>query len=276
MYEFLSNLLSDKDKGILTFEALSLCHILYLLLIFGGIALVLYLFRNKTIEAKHKLINFTIILALIIYIADFFLMPFSYGYIDIDKLPFHICTLMSIMCVLSRRTKVFSKFKTSFTLMGLVGALMYLIYPAGVAEADGYSYRIVQTVLYHGLMIAQGVFAIAYNDLDLNWKSIKYDLFAILGLTLWAMLGNTLYSGEVKEACNCVEGCTNLITVYEHDFNWFFVKHDALYIIPDDIDIYFAPFIMIVAIFGMCALVRFISLKLEKVFNVDKEHIKTV
>ena len=276
MYEFLSNLLSDKDKGILTFEALSLCHILYLLLIFGGIALVLYLFRNKTIEAKHKLINFTIILALIIYIADFFLMPFSYGYIDIDKLPFHICTLMSIMCVLSRRTKVFSKFKTSFTLMGLVGALMYLIYPAGVAEADGYSSRIVQTVLYHGLMIAQGVFAIAYNDLDLNWKSIKYDLFAILGLTLWAMLGNTLYSGEVKEACNCVEGCTNLITVYEHDFNWFFVKHDALYIIPDDIDIYFAPFIMIVAIFGMCALVRFISLKLEKVFNVDKEHIKTV
>lgn len=261
MYEFLSNFLSDKDNGILTFEAFSLCHILYLLLIFGVIALVLYLFKNKTIESKHKLINFTVILALILYIVDFFLMPFSYGYIDIDKLPFHICTLMSIMCVLSRHTKVLSKFKTSFTLMGLVGALMYLTYPAGVAEADGYSYRIVQTVLYHGLMIAQGVFSIAYNDLDLNWKSIKYDLFAILGLTLWAMLGNTLYSGELKETCNCVEGCTNIITIYEHDFNWFFVKHDPLYIIPDDIDIYFAPFIMIAAIFGMCALIRFISIK---------------
>ena len=272
MYELLRNLLSDKNTGAFTFSAFSLCHILYLLLIIGGIVLVMYLFKNKSQEAKNKLINFTAILALCIYIADFFLMPFSYGYIDIDKLPFHICTSMSIMCVLSRRTKFLEKFKTAFTIMGLVGAMMYLVYPAGVAEADGYSYRIVQTVLYHGLMVAQGVFAIAYKDLDLSWKSAKYDLFAILGLTIWAMIGNTLYSGVVTETCGCVEGCTNMITVYDHDFNWFFVKHDALYILPDDTDIYFAPFIMIFAIFGMCALIRFISIKLLAIF--DKETVE--
>lgn len=270
MYEFLNKLLSDKDTGVFTFEAFSLCHILYLLLIFGAIILVIYLFRNKSQEAKNKLINWTVGIALGLYIADFFLMPFSYGYIDIDKLPFHICTLMSIMCVLARNTKFFSKFKTAFTLMGLVGALMYMTYPAGVSSADGYSYRIVQTVLYHGLMIAQGVFAIAFNDLDLSWKSAKYDLIAILGLTVWAFLGNTLYSGTVKETCTCVEGCTNIITVYDHDFNWFFVKHDALYVIPDDIDIYIAPFMMIGAIFGMCALIRFISIKLLKVFYKEE------
>ena len=267
MYEFLKNLLEDKDNGVLPFEAFSLCHILYLLLIIAVIVLVLFLFKNKSQEAKNKLINVTLSIALGVYIADFFLMPFSYGYIDIDKLPFHICTLMSIMCFLSRHTKLFSKFKTAFTLMGLVGALMYLTYPAGVAKADGYSYRILQTVLYHGLMVAQGVFAIAYNDLDLSWKSLKYDLFAILGLVVWAMIGNTLYSGTVTETCGCVEGCTNIITVYDHDFNWFFVKHDALYVIPDDIDIYIAPFMMIVAIFGMCALIRFLSIQLLKAFN---------
>lgn len=267
MFEFLRNLLSDKDNGILTFEAFSLCHILYLLLIIGGIVLVMFLFKNKSQEAKHKLIDFTVTLALCIYIADFFLMPFSYGYIDIDKLPFHICTLMSIMGVLSRRTKIFAKFKTAFTLMGLVGAMMYILYPAGVPASDGYSYRIVQTVIYHGLMIAQGIFAIAYNDLDLSWKSIKYDLIAILSLTAWAMIGNTLYSGVITEACDCVEGCTNVITIYDYDLNWFFVKHDPLYIIPDEIDIYFAPFIMIFAIFGMCALIRFISIKVLDVFE---------
>ena len=41
---------------------------------------------------------------------------------------------------------------------------MYIVYPAGVPEADGYSYRIVQTVIYHGLMIAQGVFSIAFKE----------------------------------------------------------------------------------------------------------------
>ena len=183
---------------------------------------------------------------------------------------------MGIMCVLARKTKFFARFKTSFTIMGLVGALMYLSYPAGVTAADGYSYRILQTVAFHGLMIAHGVFAIAFNDLDLSWKNVKYDLISIVSLTIWAFLGNTFYSGVITESCNCVEGCTNLITTYSHDFNWFFVKHDALYIIPDDIDIYFAPFIMISVIFGMCALVRFISLKLEKVFNKDEKQIKTV
>ena len=270
MYEILRNLLSDKNNGIFLFEAFSLCHILYIALLFIGIVLTLFLFKNKSQEAKNKLINFTVILALCLYIVDFFLMPFSYGYIDIDKLPFHLCTSMSIMCVLARHTKFFAKFKSSFTIMGLIGAIAYLLYPAGVASADGYSYRIVQTVIYHGLMVAQGVFAIALNDLDLKWSNLKYDAISIVALTVWALLGNTLYSGVLTETCNCVEGCTNIITVYDHDFNWFFVKHDALYIISDEIDIYFAPFLMIVVIFGLCSLIRFISIKLLDVFNKNE------
>lgn len=271
MYEFLRNLLKDKDNGIFSFEAFSFCHILYLLLIIGGIVLTIFLFKNKSQEIKNKVINTTVILALCLYIADFFLMPFSYGYIDIDKLPFHLCTSMSIMCVLSRNTKFFSKFKTTFTLMGLIGALMYLSYPAGVSMADGYSYRIIQTVLYHGLMIAQGVFAIVFNDLELDYKNLKYDIIAICILAVWAMLGNTLYSGVVTETCTCSENCTNVITVYDHDFNWFFVKHDPLYIISDEIDIYFAPFIMIIAIFAMCALIRFVSIKLLQLCYKSKK-----
>ena len=267
MYEFMNKLLSDKDTGVFTFKAFGLCHILYLLIIIGAIALTIYLFRNKTQEAKTKLINVTITLALCLYIADFFLMPFSNGYIDIDKLPFHLCTSMSIMCVLARNTKFFAKFKTSFTLMGLIGALMYLTYPSGVSEADGYSYRIIQTVIYHGLMIAQGVFAIAFNDIDLSKKTLKYDAIAIVALAIWAYLGNTLYSGVLTEACGCVEGCPNVCEVYNHDFNWFFVKHDALYVISDDIDIYFAPFAMIIVIFGMCALIRFIGVSIHKAID---------
>lgn len=267
MYEFLRNLLSDKESGILTFEAFSLCHILFLLIIIISIVIVLTLSKGKSKEIKSKIIDITAISALCLYIADFFLMPFSYGYIDIDKLPFHLCTSMGIMCVLARKTIFFARFKTSFTIMGLVGALMYLSYPAGVTAADGYSYRILQTVAFHGLMIAHGVFAIAFNDIDLSWKNAKYDLISIVFLTVWAFLGNTFYSGVITEPCECVEGCTNLITTYNHDFNWFFVKHDTLYIISDEIDVYFAPFLMVIIVFGMCALIRFISIKILEAYN---------
>ena len=262
MYESLRNLLKDHNDGVFVFEAFSLCHILYLLLIIGGIALTLFLYKNKTQEQKKNLVNFTISLALCLYVADFFLMPFSEGAIDIDKLPFHLCTSMSIMGVLARKTKTLEKFKTSFTLMGFVGAVAYLVYPSGVSSADGYSYRILQTVLYHGLMIAQGVFAIAYDELNFEWKNVKYDAIAIFGLAVWAYLGNTLYSGVLTEACACVENCPHLITVYNHEFNWFFVMHDCFYAIPDDVDVYIAPFLMIFGVFGLCSLVRFVSIKI--------------
>ena len=270
MYEFFKNLLSDHDNGIFTFEAFSLCHIIYLVLIIGAITLTIFLYRKKSQEEKVKLIDFTVTLALCLYIADFFLMPFSYGYINIDKLPFHVCTSMSIMSLLARKTKFFSKFKTAFSLMGMIGALMYLTYPAGVPSADGYSYRIVQTVLYHGLMIAQGIFAIAFEDVDLSWKTLKFDIIAIVLLVVWAYIGNTLYSGVVTEQCECVEGCIHTITTYDHDFNWFFVKHDALYVISDDIDMYFAPFIMIGSIFSMCVISRLIGFAVLKSVKKNK------
>ena len=57
MYEILRNLLSDKNNGILVFEAFSLCHILFLIFLIGGIVLTLVSFKNKSQEAKNKLIN---------------------------------------------------------------------------------------------------------------------------------------------------------------------------------------------------------------------------
>lgn len=264
MYEFIQNLLSDKETGNFTFAPFSLCHIIYLLIISFIIVITIVLYKKRNEEEKIKLINFTLILAVIVYILDFFLMPFSEGEISLDKLPFHICTLMSVMSLLSRKTKFFARFKTSFTLMGMIGATLYLVYPAGVNEADGYSYRIIQTVLYHGLMIAYGVFSIAFNDLDLGRKTLKYDLVAITSLALLAFVANNLYSGVIEQICECKEGCLEVIKVYDFDFNWFFVKHDPLYIIPDEIDVFFAPFLMIFAIFILCFFTRILGRKILK------------
>ena len=73
MYELIQNLLSDKDTGNFTFAPFSLCHIIYLLIISFIIFITIVLFKKRSEEEKIKLINFTLILAVIVYIADFFL-----------------------------------------------------------------------------------------------------------------------------------------------------------------------------------------------------------
>lgn len=250
MFELLQNLLKDHEKGVFTFDAFSLCHILYMLLIIGGIVGVFFLFRKKDQETKSKVVDRVVSIALGLYIADFFLMPFSEGAIDIGKLPFHICTLMSIMVFISRRCKKLEKFRASFTMMGLIGALMYLTYPSGVSSADGYSYRIVQTVLYHGLMIAQGVLALAFGDVKLSWKNIVYDVIAIACMSLWAVIGNVAYGTYTPEGLD--------------SYNWFFVISDPFGVFSDKVGQFVLPFAMIVVISIMDVLIYAINFGVRK------------
>jgi uncharacterized membrane protein YwaF len=236
--------------------------------------MVIISFKNKDKEFKSKVVDYTVSAALSLYALDFFIMPLSQNRIGIDKLPFHLCTLMSILCFLSRHTKKFDMFKNSFTLLGMIGALMYLVYPAGVKNGagdyfDGYTYRIIQTVLYHGLMVAQGVFAIAFGDVELKWNTFKYDIITILFVTVWALFGNAVYTGTAYVQCDCKEGCNELIKIYTEESNWFFVRHDPLYIFPDETDGYYSPFIMIGAMTGMCAIIRFLSDKILHFFKRD-------
>lgn len=272
MFNVMKFIFEDRNTDTFSFKPFSICHIMYLLIIIVTIVAILVSFKNKEKEFKIKIVDYTVNLAFALYMIDFFIMPLSQGEIEVKKLPFHLCTLMSIMCFLSRHTKKFEKFKNSFSLLGMIGALMYLVYPAGVRNGageyfDGYTYRIIQTVLYHGLMVAQGVFAIAYGDVKLKWSNFKYDIITVLGVTVWAMFGNLAFTGTVYEQCNCVEGCLEMIKVYEEEPNWFFVQHDPLYIFPNETDGYYSPFIMIGAITGMCALMRFISDKLLTLFG---------
>lgn len=281
MFEFMKFIFEDRITDTFSFKPFSLCHILYLLIIIAAIIMTVIFCKNKDKVVKEKIINVVLNTALCLYVADFFIMPLAMGHIQIIKLPFHLCTLMSIMCFLSRHTKFFSKYKNSFTILGMIGALMYLTYPAGVNNSqgdffDGYTYRIIQTVLYHGLMVAQGVFAIAFGEIELKWKNFKYDIISVLGLTVLAMLANSIYTGEVYEQCECVDGCTEMILVYDLEPNWFFVQHDALYAFPNDTDGYYAPFMMIGAIIGMCALVRVISQELLKRFKVQEKKEEVV
>ena len=74
--------------------AFSLSHFVYLALIIGSIVGLYFLFRNKTQTAKEKLLGVLSYAITISYISDFFFHDFVYGGLEMDKLPFHICTVL--------------------------------------------------------------------------------------------------------------------------------------------------------------------------------------
>ncbi len=243
MYNFLHKILQD-HTGSAVFAPYNLWHCLYLVLLIGSITAIGLLLKNKSEKIKTRAVDLTISLAFGLYMADFFLMPFSYGYVDIDKLPFHICTLMSVMCFASRHNAFLGRFKTAFTMMGLVGALIYVAYPAGVAngEVSIFSYRILQTLLFHGLMVAYGVWSLLFGDAKPTWRTSYKDLGVISANILLAVIANHLYSGVENG----------------RSFNWCFIVSDPLCIIPDSVAPYVMPFIIIAIFFAIDMLIYLI------------------
>ena len=249
MYELLSNLLQD-HKGNIIFQCFGIWHLLFMGIISAGIIGLVIWLKNKSQDTKSKAINMTINCAFGLYILDFFLMPFAYGEIDLEKLPFHICTVSCVLCFLSRHNTFFEKYKLQFALLGLVGNLIYVIYPAGVGwyMVAPYSYRVIQTLLYHGIMTCYGILTLVY-DVKLVWKKCYKELVVIVCITLWAMLGNAMYNSD------------------ERIFNWFFVVRDPFYILPADIAPFVMPFIMVATIFVADILVYLCYFGIVKIRN---------
>ncbi len=247
MHTLLSEALADK-KGDTIFTCFGIWHICFIVLFFAiGISLCLYL-KKKNGEKRKQLIDLFINLAFFVYIADFFLMPFAYGEIDIEKLPFHICTAMCVMCFLSRHNKFFGKYKLQFAALGFLSNLIYLVYPAGVMwhEVHPLCYRVIQTLCFHGVMIVYGAIVLIFENDGFKWKKCYRDLIVIASMTIWALLGNALYNSELRM------------------YNWFFVVRDPFNMFPQSIAPYIMPILNIVLFFTVEIFIYFIFSKIAR------------
>ena len=256
MYNFFNGILADRNGGA-TFSCFGIYHFIYMLLISGGIALAILILRKRSVKVKKKAINMSISFAFGLYVLDFFLMPFAYGKIDIEKLPFHICTVSCVLCFLSRHTKFFEKFKVQFALLGFISNLVYVVYPAGVGwyQIHPLSYRVYQTLLFHGSMVLYGMLVLIYDNIKLSYKKCCKDLLVLGALVLWAVLGNTLYNGELGF------------------FNWFFVVRDPFYIIPKSFSPYVMPFIIIATFFAADLILYSVYFGIKKLLKNNFESI---
>ena len=258
LYSFIHGILCDRKGGDI-FTCFGLFHICFILFVFAVTAVVCVLIKNKSANVKEKTCNAFISIAFGLYIADFFLMPFAYEEIDIEKLPFHICTAMCVMCFLSRHTRLFGKYRINFALLGFISNLVYLIYPAGVMwhAVHPFTYRVIQTLLFHGIMTAYGFLTIVFNREGLSFKKCHRDLAVLVGMTLWALLGNLLYTGSAGK--------------YSADFNWFFVTQDPFGLIDKNIAVFIMPFLNIAIFFAVEMLIYLIYYAVKRIVPTEKK-----
>ncbi len=245
MYAQLSNLLSDQ-KGDIIFTCFGTWHICYLAELAVVVTAILLSLKNKNRSTILKTTEFFINCAFGLYIADFFLMPFAYGGIDVEKLPFHACTAMCVMCFLSCHTTFFSKYKASFAMLGFLSNLVYCIYPAGLMwyQVHPLSYRVIQTLMFHAIMAIYGLLVLIFEKITFDKYTCRRDFTVIAGMTLWALLGNALYTGQAWG--------------HTYFFNWFFVVEDPFGIFAPEISRYIMPVLNTAVFFSVSMLVHLI------------------
>ena len=251
MYSVLSGFFADKKGGEI-FTLFSGWHFFYIVATVAAITVILILLRKKGQESRVRVTRALIGIAFGLSMADFFLMPLAYGEIDIEKLPFHACTAMCVACFLSFWVKPLEKLRTSFAMLGLLSNLTYLIYPAGVMwyGVHPLSYRVIQTLIFHSVMTVFCLLVLIYERKRINIKRCYRELFVVVGMTLWALLGNYVYSGSTDS--------------YSRVFNWFFVVGDPLGWLPADIAPYVMPFLNIVLFFAVEMVIHLVFLAVKK------------
>ena len=246
MYAQIHSILADR-KGGEVFTLFSGWHFFYIGLAVLTVIGTALLLRKKSPAVKRKTAEAFGDAAFGLYMLDYFL-------IDIEKLPFHICTAMCVACFLGRHVPKLKNFRLHFTLLGMISNLVYLIYPAGVMwhQVHPVSYRVIQTLLFHGIMTVYGMLTFLFDEEKLEWKSFWRDVLVIVGMTAWAILGNLFYTGSAGK--------------YANDFNWFFVTMDPFRMMNERVAPIVMPYVNIAVFlaaeamfYGLCHVIRSIQ-----------------
>lgn len=237
MHNFLKWLLASRE-GPLEISFLSFFHILFLVIIVGlTIALAFYLNKHK--EKMKPTLRFMVYALVALYVSDIFLQPFISDdfTMNIDKLPFHICTIMCPVVAFTEFNSKFDKFREPVAFLSIVAPLMYIVYPGNaIGDISPFCYKIIQTFVYHGLLFSWGFNTLASGQFVPNIRNCYKSLIGICLIAAWATIGNlsynTSYLGNDPDA---------------HHYDWFFLTGTTFPFVPP----YLMPLAVITAVFGV-------------------------
>ena len=211
----------------------SVWHILYAVIIFVAIIGVSFYLRGKDESAKERALNFIAYAVTVVYIGDFFVQPlFRDGAMNIDKLPFHICTLLCPIIAFTQFNKRLAFIKEAVAFLSIISPLMYIVYPGSALGSESpFCYEIIQTFVYHGLLLSYGVLLLTTQIVIPNIRNSYKSLIGILIAAAWAAFGNAVYSEEG----------------WGKGFDWFFITGKTFPFIPQIL----MPLTVVVCTFGM-------------------------
>ena len=234
--------MSHFDSGI-QITPFSVAHIVYMVLIFGGVVAGYFALRHKDAEAKEKALRFLAYALALSYFSDFFVHDFVYGGMNMDKLPFHICTVLCPLILIAQFNRNGHKISEPVAALAALAPMMYLCYPASVGDGEPWCYQAVQTMYYHGMLMAWGILTLALGAVKPQIRNCWKSGILLVCITLWAKLGNI-----------CME------------YNWFFLEEDAFYIglveggiIPKWLLMVINPvvfFLVVLCVYGICHLLQ--------------------
>ena len=219
-------------------------HIVYLILIFGGIFVAWRILRHKDSNTKEKALRFLAYALVFSYLSDFFFHEFVYDGLNQNKLPFHICTVLCPLVAIAQFNRNGKKILEPVAMLSILAPMMYLSYPASVGSGEPWCYQALQTMFYHGVLLAWGILNVSLGVLKPTLKKSWQSAVLLVSITLWATLGNSMMP----------------------DNNWFFLEEDALYIglvsdgiIPQWSLLIINPivfFLAVLATYGVCYAVK--------------------
>ncbi len=194
--KFMLRIFSNTYSGV-SFTWMSWWHLGYLVGVFGTTALAVRRFAKSHHAKTPKMIRVLACIIPTVYVADFFLMPFSSenAGIQVIKLPFHICTLLAVLIPFAQFNSHVSMWREAIAVLSVTCSFLFLMYPGtALGNYDPWCYLVLQTFLYHGLMFLWGVLTIVSKAVTLSYACLKRVAIVIVGVIMWASFGNAAYT----------------------------------------------------------------------------------
>lgn len=240
MKEFLMKFFGDGD-GTTTIELYDIWHFVYIALIIATVVLVPLILRKKKEGTTDNVQRILATAIISLYVLDFFIMPFSLGYINIDKLPFHICTAMGVLIPFVQFNE---KFRKSWVIevlscIGVVSSLVYIVYPGSALGEAPWAYTVTQTMLFHSMILLWSINNIVSGTAVLEFKNIWKTFCGVVAFILWAGFGILCYN----------------------DYNWCFIKDQFVSFIPKEA----MPFVVTGGLCLLCTLVYLTIFVVKKI-----------
>ena len=177
----------------------SFWHFAYIFVIAAmtvGLSFLVYHLKEDKKHIPIKIVGYSLFT---LYLIDFFVefALYRYGVWEVNtiiyKLPFHFCTFCAPFIVVVQTFEKLKPLREQAAMLGIVSAASYLVLPGTSLDELFYGYVVIQTMVYHGLLLAWGITAIVGGYAKIDIKHCWRSLLTICAVVAWAWLGIAIF-----------------------------------------------------------------------------------